>query len=275
MFRAELDELESRYADRLEILHVLSREPRHVPSSAAASTARSSRRWLAGDARAATTSTSGSCAGRSSWSRPPATRWSSTASTPEHIHLELFFGYDKSAAPQRGRYQAGDGHVPRSPGREETVDARARRVDPRGGAAGSPATPLRLHGRRLRHLPGEAPRRDRRDGPELRARQADLDAGYVLTCQSHPTSPERHRRLRRLTASERGSRGRARPPGRRRATARRGRPPRGGGRDRGRRDRHDPRARRAGRRGPAGGRPRRRRALPGRRVGRASGGRPA
>ncbi len=31
MFRAELDRLESRYADRLEILHVLSREPLHTP----------------------------------------------------------------------------------------------------------------------------------------------------------------------------------------------------------------------------------------------------
>ncbi|MBN4678887.1 electron transfer flavoprotein, partial [Pandoraea nosoerga] len=31
MFRAELDRLESRYADRLEILHVLSSEPLHTP----------------------------------------------------------------------------------------------------------------------------------------------------------------------------------------------------------------------------------------------------
>ena len=30
--------------------------------------------------------------------------------------------------------------------------------------------------------------------------QADLDAGYVLTCQSHPTSPT-VRRLRRLTTA--------------------------------------------------------------------------
>ena len=31
MFRSELDELESRYSDRLEILHVLSRDPLHTP----------------------------------------------------------------------------------------------------------------------------------------------------------------------------------------------------------------------------------------------------
>ena len=31
MFRPELDELESRYSDRLEILHVLSRDPHATP----------------------------------------------------------------------------------------------------------------------------------------------------------------------------------------------------------------------------------------------------
>ena len=42
MFRRELDDLESRYSDRLEILHVLSRDPMHTPELKAASTGRSS-----------------------------------------------------------------------------------------------------------------------------------------------------------------------------------------------------------------------------------------
>ena len=66
MFRAELDEIESRYADRLEILHVLSRDPSTSPTSAVESTARSwSAGWEACWPRRA--SMSGSCAGRWNW----------------------------------------------------------------------------------------------------------------------------------------------------------------------------------------------------------------
>ena len=65
MFRPELDELESRYADRLEILHVLSRDPLHTRSCAAGSTATSSSDGWPTSWRPRR-STSGSCAARSS-----------------------------------------------------------------------------------------------------------------------------------------------------------------------------------------------------------------
>jgi hypothetical protein len=38
----------------------------------------------------------------------------------------------------------------------------------------------------VRHLPRQAARRAGAHGPQLRAGKADLDAGFILTCQAHP-----------------------------------------------------------------------------------------
>ena len=40
----------------------------------------------------------------------------------------------------------------------------------------------------VRHLPGEGGRGRRGDGHELRLEPDEVEAGYVLTCQSHPTT---------------------------------------------------------------------------------------
>ena len=67
MFLEEVDDLKDRYPERLQIVHVLSREPQEVELlsgrlDGAAAVARSSPRWCRRP-----TSTSGSCAGRSRW----------------------------------------------------------------------------------------------------------------------------------------------------------------------------------------------------------------
>ena len=78
------------------------------------------------------------------------------------------------------------------------------RVDPERGAAGAPRRAVRLRRRRLRHLPrawSAAPctmTRTTRWSPTSSTR------GYVLTCQSHPTTPGRGR-LRRLSVDVRRS----------------------------------------------------------------------
>ena len=54
-------------------------------------------RWLTPPRSPPTASTSGSCAGRSSWSRYTRDTLIEHGVEREHIHLELFFGYDKSA----------------------------------------------------------------------------------------------------------------------------------------------------------------------------------
>lgn len=65
MFRAELDRLESRYADRLEILHVLSSEPLHTPELRGRIDRDKLTRWPCGRP----VWTNGSSAARSPW--PP------------------------------------------------------------------------------------------------------------------------------------------------------------------------------------------------------------
>ena len=73
MFRHELDELESRYSDRLEILHVLSRDPQHTPELCGRIDRDKLERWLRARSRPRR-STSGSCAARSSSPRSSARR---------------------------------------------------------------------------------------------------------------------------------------------------------------------------------------------------------
>ena len=64
MFRHELDGLESRYADRLEILHVLSSDPRHTPELRGRIDDEKLERWLTTSLRPEPL-TNGSCAVRS------------------------------------------------------------------------------------------------------------------------------------------------------------------------------------------------------------------
>lgn len=80
MFRVELDRLESRYADRLEIRHVLSSEPRHIPELSGRIDAERLTRWLTTDF-VPTRWTSGSCAARLGCPPVHTRRWSSMAWT--------------------------------------------------------------------------------------------------------------------------------------------------------------------------------------------------
>jgi ferredoxin len=106
---------------------------------------------------------------------------------PQRIHLELFTGYETAAAPKRD-YQAASVTFTLS-GQEATFDltpgdsilegALQLRSDApyacMGGACGTCRAKL---------LDGTAEMdQNFALGPD------ELDAGYVLTCQSHPTSP--------------------------------------------------------------------------------------
>ena len=125
MFRDELDELESRYADRLEILHVLSRDPQHTPELCGRIDRGQARALAGADARARRRWTSGSCAGRSS-SRPSLRDTLIDHGVDrEQIHLELFFGYEQDGekpAPCDARRRRVTFTLS---GREQTVDLKA------------------------------------------------------------------------------------------------------------------------------------------------------
>jgi ferredoxin len=106
---------------------------------------------------------------------------------PERIHLELFTGYEKVKAPWRGQEPATvtftlsgrQATFDLSPGDSILEGALQLRSDApyacMGGACGTCRAKL---------LEGTVEM-----DQNFALGRAELDAGYVLTCQSHPTSP--------------------------------------------------------------------------------------
>ncbi|MCH9668674.1 MAG: fatty acid desaturase [Actinomycetia bacterium] len=186
MFRAELDHLESRYADRLEILHVLSNEPLHTPDLRGRIDQEKLRRWLTSSLHPDSVDEWFIC-GPLEMSAVVRDTLIEQGADSERIHLELFFGYGNAPAADRG-YAAATVTFTLS-GRQETFEltpgdsilegALQRRSDTpyacMGGACGTCRAKL---------VTGKvAMEQNFALGP------TDLDAGYVLTCQSHPTTP--------------------------------------------------------------------------------------
>lgn len=186
MFRHDLDRLESRYSDRLEILHVLSSDPLHTPELRGWIDAEKLDRWLSYSLRPETVDEWFLCGpmGMSTTARDTLIEH---GVDPERIHLELFTGYEKAAAPKRD-YQSATVTFTLS-GRQATFDltpgdsilegALQLRSDApyacMGGACGTCRAKL---------LDGTVEMdQNFALGPD------ELHAGYVLTCQSHPTSP--------------------------------------------------------------------------------------
>ena len=187
MFRVDLDRLESRYADRLEVVHVLSADPLHTPELRGLIDAERLGRYL-------TTTLLPDDVDEWFLCGPPA--MSTTARDtlighsvdPERIHLELFTGFG-GATEKRAEYDAATVTF-RLSGREATVDLQAgdsvleavlhvRKDAPyacMGGACGTCKAKL---------LSGDVVM-----DQNFALGRAELDAGYVLTCQSHPTTPE-------------------------------------------------------------------------------------
>lgn len=186
MFRAELDRLESRYADRLEILHVLSSEPLHTPELRGRIDRDKLTRWLTSTLRPA---------GVDEWfiCGPLAMATAVRETLIEHgvdserIHLELFYGFD---TPQATRPSYAGATVTFTlsgqraifdlvPGDSILEGALGLRSDApyacMGGACGTCRAKLIEGNVEMDH--------------NFALRKAELDAGYILTCQSHPTTP--------------------------------------------------------------------------------------
>ncbi|POX88675.1 electron transfer flavoprotein [Mycobacterium kansasii] len=186
MFRAELDRLESRYADRLEVLHVLSSEPLHTPELRGRIDAEKLNKWLTGNLQPDSVDEWFICG---PMEMTVAVRESLVEHCvdPEHIHLELFYGYDTSEAPERS-YEAATVTFTLSgqtatfdlvPGDSILEGALQVRDDApyacMGGACGTCRAKLIDGNVEMDH--------------NFALGQAELDAGYILTCQSHPTTP--------------------------------------------------------------------------------------
>ncbi|MFV0496254.1 fatty acid desaturase [Mycobacterium sp.] len=186
MFRAELDRLESRYSDRLEIVHVLSAEPLHTRSLRGRIDAEKLNRWLTGDLRPAAVDEWFLCGPMEMATTVRDTLLEHHVDT-QRIHLELFHGFEDTSASERsypgatltftlsGRQFSGDV----APGDSILEGALQVRDDApyacMGGACGTCRAKLVEGEVEMDHNFALGP--------------AEVDAGYILTCQSHPTTP--------------------------------------------------------------------------------------
>ncbi|WP_407685770.1 fatty acid desaturase [Mycobacterium sp. HUMS_1102779] len=186
MFRDELDRLESRYADRLEILHVLSGDPLHAPELRGRIDRDKLDRWLTSSLQPDSIDEWFVCGpmGMTTTAHEVLTEHCVDA---ERIHLELFFGYDTSPATERAYETATltftlsgtQATVDLAPGDSILEGALQVRGDApyacMGGACGTCRAKL---------VEGEVEM-----DHNFALGRAELDAGYILTCQSHPTTP--------------------------------------------------------------------------------------
>ncbi len=186
MFRSEIDELESHYADRLEILHVLSRDPHHAPELHGRIDRDKLERWLASGLAPETVDEWLLC-GPIKLTALVRETLIDRGVDPERVHLELFYGYDIDVADRAQEYPASTVTFTLAD-RRETVELNPGDSILEAALRPRPDTPYACMGGacgtcRAKLLEGTV---DMDHNYALS--QADLDAGYVLTCQSHPTS---------------------------------------------------------------------------------------
>ncbi len=186
IFRHDLDRLESHYADRLEILYVMSSDPLHTPELCGLIDAPKLDRWLTTSLRPSTVDEWFLCGpmGMSTTARDTLLKHGVDT---ERIHLELFTGYTKpeSAASNYARATV----TFRLSGQEQTFDLAAGDSILEGALRVRGDTPYACVGGacgtcRAKLLTGTVEM-----DQNFALGPAELDAGYVLTCQSHPTSP--------------------------------------------------------------------------------------
>ncbi|MDT5349975.1 MAG: hypothetical protein QOH91_3262 [Mycobacterium sp.] len=189
MFRAELDRLETRYADRLEILHVLSSERLHAPELRGRIDQDKLNLWLTSSLQPNNVDEWFICGPMGMTTTVRDTLIEHCVDT-YRIHLELFHGFDSQAlgtATERG-YEASTVTFTLG-GQQDTFDlvpgdsilegALQRHSDApyacMGGACGTCRAKLVDGDVEMDH--------------NFALAQAELDVGYILTCQSHPTTP--------------------------------------------------------------------------------------
>ena len=190
MFLEEVEDLRDRYHDRMQLVHVLSREPQEVELFSGRLDEDRLTRMLDTIIPPDTVDEWFLCG---PFPMVQALRKVLVhAGVPKRsVHAEVFHvdsaPVRRTTAPTGAGTGARGDHHPRRP----AVDVPARRRRPRRARRSrdrSRRRAVRLQGRRVRHLPGEGGRGRRGDGHELRLEPDEVEAGYVLTCQSHPTT---------------------------------------------------------------------------------------
>ena len=186
MFRHELDRLESRYADRLEILHVHSRDPHHPPELSGRIDDEKLGRWLTNWLAPATVHEWFLC-GPLQLVTSARQALLDHSVDPERIHLELFHGYDTSTAGSRD-YAAATVTI-RLSGTEQTVELEPGDTILEAALQVRDDTPYACMGGACGTCKAKLVAGTVEMDQNFALGKADLSDGYVLTCQSHPTTP--------------------------------------------------------------------------------------
>jgi ferredoxin-NADP reductase/fatty acid desaturase len=187
MFREDLDDLEARYADRLRIIHVRSRDPRH-PEHLRGRIDRPKLEQLLVSDVAATVDEWFLC-GPVEMVTDLRDLLLEHGTEPDHVHVELFHGYQKPRvaddfAPATVAVSLRGAQHEVSLAAGDTVLESALKAGLEapyaclGGACGTCKAKVLLGSVAMEQnfaLPSAA-----------------VEAGYALTCQSHPTSLEVH-----------------------------------------------------------------------------------
>jgi phenylacetate-CoA oxygenase/reductase PaaK subunit len=186
MFRSELSQLESRYSDRLEIHHVLSRDPLHTPDLCGRIDRDKLTRWLTTTLAPDTVDEWFICgpAGLTTMARETLIEHGAPA---DHVHVELFFGYDTSTEKSAHQYPASSVTFTLS-GRQHTVQLMPGDSILEGALQVRPDVPYACMGGacgtcRAKLLEGTVEM-----DHNYALSHTDVNAGYILTCQSQPTS---------------------------------------------------------------------------------------
>jgi ferredoxin-NADP reductase/fatty acid desaturase len=186
MFRAELDDLEARYADRLRIIHVRSRDPHHPAHLRGRVDRPKVEQWLDSDLAPASVDEWFLC-GPVEMVTDLRDLLLERGTEPDRVHVELFHGFQKP--------KGADGFSPATV--EVNLRGRQREVALAAGdtvlesalKAGLEAPYACLGGAcgtcKAKVLLGSVTMEQ-----NFALSPAAVEEGYVLTCQSHPTTPE-------------------------------------------------------------------------------------
>jgi ring-1,2-phenylacetyl-CoA epoxidase subunit PaaE len=185
MFRDELDELESRYVDRLEIRHVLSREPHHAPELRGRIDHDKLNRWLDTDLDPAKVDEWFLC-GPIELVTEVRCALLDRGVAAEHIHLELFTGYAKPAEPTTS-YPGADLTFHLS-GAAQTTKLTAGETILEAALQVNPDTPYACMGGACGTCKAKLVDGTAEMDQNFALGKSDLDAGYILTCQARPSS---------------------------------------------------------------------------------------
>ena len=160
MFADEVADLKDAYPARMQIVHVLSREPQEVELFSGRLDAGEADRAAARRPSTSPASTTGGCAARSAWSPTRSSVLRELGVGAGRIHRELFWVGDEppaeathadapvGAGASRHRHPRRPHHHAHAAGRHAVLD----------GAQQPPRPAVRLQGRRLRHLPRQGHR---------------------------------------------------------------------------------------------------------------------